>query len=88
MHGCLVPYPLVTIATPTVITLIIRTIQLFQHPPPFPGEFTCVYTSLASRPMSVIFGLGMTLCVHMRTKLENGILSNGQQPQSTVNGFC
>ena len=23
----------------------------------------------------------------MRTKLENGVLSNGQQPQSVVNGF-
>ena len=45
-------------------------------------------TSLASRPMTVVFGLGMRLFLHMRTKLENGILSNGQQPQSVVNGFC
>ena len=37
-------------------------------------------TSLASRPMTVVFGLGTRLHVRMRTKLENGILSNGQQP--------
>ena len=45
-------------------------------------------TSLASRPMTVVFGLGTRLRVHMRTKFENGVLSNGQQPQSVVNGFC
>ena len=27
------------------------------------------------------FGLGTRLRVRMRTKLENGVLSNGQQPQ-------
>ena len=42
---------------------------------------------LASRPMTVVFGLGTRLRVRMRTKLENGVLSNGQQPQSVVNGF-
>ena len=46
-----------------------------------------VCTSLASRPMTVVFGLGTRLRVRMRTKLENGVLSNGQQPQSVVNGF-
>ena len=45
-------------------------------------------TSLAPRPMTVVFGLGTRLRVRMRTKLENGVLSNGQQPQSVVNGFC
>ena len=45
-------------------------------------------TSLASRPMTVVFGLGTRLRVRMSTKLENGVLSNGQQPQSVVNGFC
>ena len=25
--------------------------------------------------------------MHMRTTLENGVLRNGQQPQSVVNGF-
>ena len=45
-------------------------------------------TSLASRPMTVVLGLGTRLRVRMRTKLENGVLSNGQQPQSVVNGFC
>ena len=44
--------------------------------------------TLASRPMTVVFGLGTRLRVRMRTKLENGVLSNGQQPQSVVNGFC
>ena len=38
-------------------------------------------TSLASRLMIVVFGLGTRLRVRMRTKLENGVLSNGQQPQ-------
>ena len=38
--------------------------------------------------MTVVFGLGTRLRVRMRTKLENGVLSNGQQPQSVVNGFC
>ena len=50
------------------------------------GAHLC--TSLASRPMIVVFGLGMRLRVRMRTKLENGVLSNGQHPQSIVNGFC
>ena len=45
-------------------------------------------TGLASRPMAVVFGLGIRLRVRMRTKLEIGILSNRQQPQSVVNGFC
>ena len=31
--------------------------------------------------MSMVFGLGMRLCVHMRTKLENSVLHNGQQPE-------
>ena len=30
--------------------------------------------------MSVVFGLGTRLRLHMRTKLENGIQRNGQQP--------
>ena len=37
--------------------------------------------------MGVVFGLGTRLCVRMRTKLENGVLHNEQQPQSVVNGF-
>ena len=44
-------------------------------------------TSLASRLMTMVFGLGTRLHVRMRTKLENGVLSNGQQPQSVVNSF-
>ena len=38
-------------------------------------------TSLASRSMTMVFGLGTRLRVRMRTKLENGVLSNGQQPR-------
>ena len=45
-------------------------------------------TSLVLRPMIVVFGLGTRLHVHMRTTLENGVLCNGQEPQSAVNGFC
>ena len=37
--------------------------------------------------MTVIFGLGMGLHVHMYTNVENGVLHNGQQPQSAVNRF-
>ena len=45
--------------------------------------------ALASFPNNVIvvFGLGTRLHVRMRTTLENGVLRNGQQPQSVVNGF-
>ena len=42
-------------------------------------------TSLIPRP--VIFGLETRLHVCMRTKLENGVLCNRQQPQSVVNRF-
>ena len=45
-------------------------------------------TNLTSRPMTVVFGLGTRPRLCMSTKLENGVLSNGQQPQSVVNGFC
>ena len=44
-------------------------------------------TSRVLRPMIVVFGLGTRLRVCMRTTLENGVLHNGQQPQSVVNGF-
>ena len=43
--------------------------------------------SVVPRPMGVVFGLGTRLHVRMRTKLENGVLHNAQQPQSVVNGF-
>ena len=45
-------------------------------------------TSLASRPMTMVFGLGTRLHVHMCTQLENGVLSTAQQPQIVVNDFC
>ena len=34
--------------------------------------------------MIVVFGLGTRLYVRMRTKSENGVLHNGQQPQSSL----
>ena len=43
--------------------------------------------SLIPRPMIVLFGLGTRLHVHMHTKLENGVLRNGQQLQCAVNGM-
>ena len=43
-------------------------------------HFLCAL-SVVPRPMKVVFGLGTRLRVHMRTKLENGVL------QSVVNGF-
>ena len=50
------------------------------------GQLAC--TSLVPRSMIAVFGLGTRLHVHMHTTLENGVLRNGQQPQSVVNGFC
>ena len=44
-------------------------------------------TSLAPRPITVVFGLGMRLRVRMRTRLENDVLHNGQKPGSAVNIF-
>ena len=44
-------------------------------------------TSLAPRPMTVVFGLGMRLHVRMHTTLENGVLRNEQLSGSTVNNF-
>ena len=40
------------------------------------------FTCAALRPVTILFGLGMKLWLGMRTKLENGDLSNGQQPHS------
>ena len=37
--------------------------------------------------MTVVFGLGTRLRVRMRTRLENGVLCNGQQLGSAVNSF-
>ena len=37
--------------------------------------------------MTVVISLWTTLHVCMRTRLENGILHNGQQPGSAVNSF-
>ena len=37
--------------------------------------------------MTVVFGLGTRLRVRMRTTLENGVLSNGQQPGRAENSF-
>ena len=44
-------------------------------------------TSLAPRPMTVIFGLETRLRVRMRTTFENGVLHNGQQPGTAENSF-
>ena len=44
-------------------------------------------TSLVPRLTIEIFGLGTRLLVRMRTKLQNGVLRNGQQLQSVVNDF-
>ena len=46
-----------------------------------------VSTSLAPRPMTVVFGLGMRLRVRMCTTLENGVLRNRQQPGRAENSF-
>ena len=47
----------------------------------------CSCTSLIPRLMTVVFGIGTRLHVHMHTKLENRALHKGQQPDSVVNSF-
>ena len=47
----------------------------------------CVSTNLVPRAMTVIFGLVMRLHMRMCTRLENGVLRNGQQSGSAVNSF-
>ena len=37
--------------------------------------------------MTVVFGLGTRLCVHMRITLENGVLRNRQQQGRLENNF-
>ena len=46
-----------------------------------------VCTSLVPKPMTLVIGLRMRLDVHMRTRLKNGVLRNGQQPGSAGNSF-
>ena len=46
-----------------------------------------VCTSLTPRPMTMVFGLEARLHMHMRTRLQNGVLRNGQQPGSAVSIF-
>ena len=43
--------------------------------------------SLAPRPMTVVYSLGMKLHVRMHTTLENGVLRNRQQPGRAENSF-
>ena len=43
-----------------------------------PAMLVNVCTSLTPRSMTVVFGLGTRQCVRMHTRLENGILRNGQ----------
>ena len=52
------------------------------------GQLTISVVHLSrSQTNDVLFGLGMRLHVCMRTKLENGVLCNGQQLGSAVNSF-
>ena len=46
-----------------------------------------VCTSLAPKPMTVVFRLGTRLHVRMCTTLENGVLRNRQQPGRAENSF-
>jgi len=45
-----------------------------------------VGTSVAPRPMTVVFGLGTRLRVRMRTTFENGVLCNRQPLGRAENG--
>ena len=49
------------------------------------GKRLYVCTSLAPRPMTMVFGLGTRLRVRMLTTFKNGILHNGQQLASGAN---
>ena len=51
------------------------------------GTTSYVSTSLAPKPMTVVFGLGTSLHVRIHTTLENGILRNEQPSGSAVNSF-
>ena len=44
-------------------------------------------TNFVPRLIIMIIGLGTRLLVRMRTKLQNCVLRNGQQPQNVINGF-
>ena len=44
-------------------------------------------TSVAPRLMTVVFCLGMRLCVRMHTTFENGVLHNRQQLGRAMNSF-
>ena len=46
-----------------------------------------VCTSLVPKPITVVIGLGTRLDVHMHTRLENGVLRNGQQLGSAESSF-
>ena len=46
-----------------------------------------VHYSLVPKPVTVVIGLGTRLDVPKRTRLENGVLRNGQQPGSAVNSM-
>ena len=46
-----------------------------------------VCAGLTPRPMTVVFGLGMRVCVRMCTTLEIGILCNIQQLDKAVNSL-
>ena len=58
-------------------------LRSFQETSPLPWEKTMpamlsgqhAISCLTPRPMIVVFGLGTRLCVHMRTRLENGVLT-------------
>ena len=46
-----------------------------------------MFTSLAPRPVIVVFGLGTRLCVRMHTTFENDVLRNGQQLGRAMNSL-
>ena len=44
-------------------------------------------TKSGPKSLTIVCGLGMRLYIHMHSQVENGILHNGQQPQSVGNDF-
>ena len=49
----------------------------------------CMYTSLTPKPMTVVFGLGTRLHLHMCARLENGVLHNTKcDLHNSVNSIC
>ena len=79
MPASLVPWPTITYNAAALAVIHAVKAQLTHS--------CLVSSSLAPRPMGVVFGLGTRLRVRMRTTLENGVLRNEQPSCCVVNNL-